>query len=139
MVPFEFLEPGVVKLTIPDTGWNPSDRREFALALTRSCASGPTGLILESNTRTVSENGPNHMLDLLDQLRESITCVGVITSSGILELTVMALRAALGVRGIHLPIVSSPERDVVLRAVFDHTRARRESLTELSGLPPGRA
>jgi hypothetical protein len=139
MVPFEFLEPGVVKLTIPDTGWELSDRKAFALALTRSCASGPTGLILESNTRAVTEAGPNHMLDLLDQLRESITCIGVITSSGILELTVMALRAALGVRGIHLPIVSSPEGDVVLQAVLDHTRARRESLTEPSFAPPARA
>lgn len=76
MVPFEFLEPGVVKLTIPDTGWELSDRKAFALAVTRSCASGPTGLILESNTRAVTEAGPNHMLDLLDQLRESITCIG---------------------------------------------------------------
>lgn len=138
-MPFEFLEPGVVRLTIPDTGWDRSDRRAFALALTRSCASGPTGLLLESNTRSVSEDGPNHMLALLDQLRESISCVGVITSSGVLELTVMALRAALGVRGVHLPIVSSPDRDVVLRAVLEHTRARREPLSEASQLPPARA
>ncbi len=75
-MPFEFLEPGVVRLTIPDTGWELSDRKAFALAVTRSCASGPTGLILESNTRAGTEAGPNHMLDLLDQLRESITCIG---------------------------------------------------------------
>lgn len=127
MVPFEFLEPGVVRLTIPETGWERSDRSAFALAFTRSCANGPTGLILDSNTRVVTQDGPNHMLDLFDHLRESITCVGVITTSGILELTVIAIRAAMGVRGIHIPLVSSADRDEVIRAVLEHTRARRQA------------
>lgn len=129
-MPFEFLEPGVVRLTIPETGWERSDRSAFALAFTRSCANGPTGLILESNTRVVTQDGPNHMLDLFDQLRDSITCVGVITTSGILGMTVIALRAALGIRGIHVPLVSSADRDEVLRAVLEHTRARRQNPTE---------
>lgn len=133
---FEFLEPGVVLLTIPDTGWDRADRSAFALALTRSCANGPTGLILESNTRTVSEDGPNHMLDLFDQLRDAIACVGVVTTSGILGLTVIAMRAALGVRGIHFPLVSSADRDEVIRAVVEHTRARRESLSAPNGVQP---
>ncbi len=136
-MPFEFLEPGVVRLTIPETGWELSDRKGFALAFTRSCANGPTGLILESNTRVVTEDGPNHMLELFDQLRESITCVGVITTSGILGLTVIALRAALGVRGIHFPIVSSADRDEILRAVLEYTRARRQLPGETQ--PRGRA
>lgn len=138
-MPFEFLEPGVVRLTIPDTGWDPSERRAFALAFTRSCASGPTGLILESNTRAVTEDGPNHMLELFDQLRESITCVGVITSSGILGLTVIAIRAAMGVRGIHFPLVSSADRDEIIRAVLEHTRARREPLAAPRTQPRGQA
>lgn len=136
-MPFEFLEPGVVRLTIPETGWELSDRKSFALAFTRSCANGPTGLILESNTRVVTEDGPNHMLELFDQLRDSITCVGVITTSGILGLTVIALRAALGVRGIHFPLVSSADRDEVLRAVLEHTRARRQLPSETQ--PRGQA
>lgn len=136
-MPFEFLEPGVVRLTIPETGWERSDRSAFALAFTRSCANGPTGLILESNTRVVTQDGPNHMLDLFDQLRDSITCVGVITTSGILGMTVIALRAALGIRGIHVPLVSSADRDEVLRAVLEHTRARRQNPTETQ--PRGQA
>ncbi|MBM4781482.1 MAG: hypothetical protein GQE15_27715 [Archangiaceae bacterium] len=136
-MPFEFLEPGVVRLTIPDTGWERSERAAFALAFTRSCASGPTGLILESNTRAVTEDGPNHMLDLFDQLRESITCVGVFTNSGILGLTVIAMRAAMGVRGIHSPLVSSADRGEVPRAVLEHTHARRQNLKETQ--PRGQA
>jgi hypothetical protein len=70
MMPFEFLEPGVVRLTIPDTGWERSDR------------------------------------------------------------------AALGVRGIHFPLVSSANRDEVIRAVLEHSRARRKSLSAPTGVQP---
>jgi hypothetical protein len=94
---------------IPETGWDPDDRSAFMQALTRSCAEGPAGLLLESNTKRVSPEGPNLMLALFEQLQDRIVCMGVSTTSSLLQLTLVAFRAAAGLRGIRFRIEAADQ------------------------------
>jgi hypothetical protein len=124
-VPFSFPEPGVLHLVIPETGWDPDDRSAFMQALTRSCAEGPTGLLLESNTKRVSPEGPNLMLALFEQLQDRIVCMGVSTTSSLLQLTLVAFRAAAGLRGIRFPIEAADQPLQLREWVMTQTRAKR--------------
>jgi hypothetical protein len=125
-MPFSSPEPGVIHLVIPETGWEPDDRAAFIKALVRSCAEGPTGLFLESNTRKVSPEGPNLMLALFEQLQERIVCLGVATDSSLLQMTLVAFRAAAGLRGLRFPIHVSDDAVAMGARVANEVRARRQ-------------
>ena len=69
----------------------------------------PAGLLLESNTKRVSPEGPNLMLALFEQLQDRIVCMGVSTTSSLLQLTLVAFRAAAGLRGIRFRIEAADQ------------------------------
>jgi hypothetical protein len=122
-MPFSFPEPGLLHLVIPETGWDPDDRAACMKALADSCAERPTGFFLESNLRKVSADGPNLMVSLFEQLQDRIVCLAVATESSLLQLTVIAFRAAAGLRGLRFPIHLSDDA-AAMRALV--TKALRE-------------
>lgn len=131
-MPFSHPEPGVIHLVIPEHGWDPDDRSAFMEALTRSCGEGPTGVLLESNTKRVSPEGPNLMLALFEALEERIVCLAVATDSTLLQLTLVSFRTAAKLRGIHFPIHASDDVRGLAEVVRAQVRERRAQLTEPS-------
>lgn len=124
-MPISSPQPGLLHLTIPEAGWDPIDRAGFIKALAHSCAEGPTAIVLESNTRRVSPEGPNLMLALFEQLQDRIVCLAVATESSLLHMTLVAFRAAAGLRGIRFPIHASDNAEAMLTLAARELEARR--------------
>jgi hypothetical protein len=124
-MPFSFVDAGVIRLELPEDGWPSDDRTSFMRALTRSCAEGPTGVLLDSGLRSISVEGPSMMIDMFNALRDQVTCIGLTTATGDQDLTVMAFRATATLIGLRIPIVTNADHAIVERAVVEHTRVAR--------------